>query len=106
VIGGNAAGVWIEQVDETAVRATQDVNLALRRDDLEKTKTVLERARFVYRHASGEALVRMKLTSYRDQDRTHLRDLIDVGLVDAAWRAKFQPEPAARLQYLLDTLDG
>jgi hypothetical protein len=59
-----------------------------------------------YRHLSLEALVRMKLTSYRDKDRTHLRDLIEVGLVDATWPAKFPPELAARLQAILDTPDG
>ena len=31
-----------------------------------------------------EALVRMKLTSFRRKDRMHLRDMIDVELVDAA----------------------
>jgi hypothetical protein len=30
VVGGNAVGAWIEQIDETAVRATQDVDLAIR----------------------------------------------------------------------------
>ena len=40
----------------------------------------------------------MKLTSFRDKDRTHLRDLIDVGLLDATWPARFPPELAARLQ--------
>ena len=48
----------------------------------------------------------MKLTSYRDKDKTHLRDMIDVGLVDAAWPARYPPELAARLQHLLDTPDG
>jgi hypothetical protein len=53
-----------------------------------------------------EALVRMKLTSYRDKDRTHLRDLIDVGLLDAAWCPRL-PEPLGeRLQLLLDTPFG
>ncbi len=53
-----------------------------------------------------DALVRMKLTSFRDQDRTHLRDLIGVGLVDQSWRSKLPDELAARLQVLLDTPDG
>jgi hypothetical protein len=52
------------------------------------------------------ALVRMKLTSFRDKDRTHLRDLISVGLVDKSWRVKLPDELAARLQLLLDTPDG
>ncbi len=49
-----------------------------------------------------EALVRMKLTSYRDRDRTHLRDLIDVELIDRSWVARLPAELASRLQYLLD----
>jgi hypothetical protein len=53
-----------------------------------------------------EALVRMKLTSFRDKDRTHLRDLISVGLVDESWRVKLPDELAVRLQVLLDTPDG
>src|SRR5262245_10464911 len=32
-----------------------------------------------------ESLVSMKLMSNRDKDRTHLRDLIGVGLIDASW---------------------
>lgn len=55
---------------------------------------------------SLEALTQMKLTSFRDKDRTHLRDMIDVGLIDASWPKKFSPELAARLQHLLDTPDG
>jgi hypothetical protein len=48
----------------------------------------------------------MKLTSFRDKDRTHLRDLIDVGLVDADWVGRLQPELGQRLQAILDTPDG
>lgn len=55
---------------------------------------------------SLEPLVRMKLTSFRDKDRMHLRDLIAVGLVDATWMQRFQPELAERLQQLLDDPDG
>ena len=53
-----------------------------------------------------EPLVRMKLTSYRDKDRTHLRDLISVGLVDASWPRRFPQELADRLQQLLDNPEG
>ena len=53
-----------------------------------------------------EPLVRMKLTSFRDKDRMHLRDLIDVGQLDASWPARFPPELAARLRQLLDDPDG
>jgi hypothetical protein len=156
VIGGNAVAAWVEQVDESAVRVTQDVDLAIRRSDLEKAKAALGAAGFIYRHVAGidlfldgpdatprdavhlvlsgekvrpqyvapvpdvsesesfkayrvlnlEALVRMKLTSFRDKDRTHLRDMIDVGLLDSSWPKRFQPELASRLQELLDNPDG
>ena len=53
-----------------------------------------------------EALVRIKLTAFRDKDRTHLRDLIDVGLIDQSWPQKFPAELSARLQQLLDTPEG
>jgi hypothetical protein len=156
VIGGNAVAAWVGQVDQSAVRFTQDVDLLIRRADLESTKTALEPAGFTYRHTSStdlffdgrnakardaarvvfagervrpeyalpapdvfesedseaflvlllDALVRMKLTSFRDKDRTHLRDLIGVGLIDATWPARLPDELAARLQALLDTPEG
>ncbi len=52
------------------------------------------------------ALVRMKLTSYRDKDRTHLRDLIEVGLVDSSWMEVLPPTLAPRLQAILDDPEG
>ncbi len=59
-----------------------------------------------YQVISLEALVRMKLTSFRDHDRTHLRDLVRVGLVDQTWRQRLMPEIGVRLQQILDTPDG
>lgn len=156
VVGGNAVGAWIEQIDETAVRATQDVDLAVRRSDLDAAKAALGAAGFVYRHVAGVdmfldgqnakprdvvhlvfsgekvrehysapvpdvseaesfkayrvlslvSLVRMKLTSFRDKDRTHLRDMIGVGLIDESWVEKYSPELASRLQQLFDDPDG
>ena len=156
VVGGNAVMAWVEQADEAAVRFTQDVDLVLRREDLDRAREALSKAGFVHRRSAGiemfldgpgakardavhvifsgekvrpeyltpvpdvaesvsfksyrvlalEAVVRMKLTSYRDKDRMHVRDMIDVGLVDAAWPARYPPELAARLQHLLDTPDG
>lgn len=50
---------------------------------------------------SMPALVRMKLTSFRDKDRMHLRDLIDVGLLDESWCDAMPAALAARLQELL-----
>lgn len=156
VIEGNAVAAWVSRIDRAAVRNTRDVDLLLRREDLEAAKAALEPAGFIYRHVRGidmfldgpgskardavhilfagekvrsddlsaaptmdeaeddaafrvvslEALVRMKLTAYRDKDRTHLRDMIEVGLIDPTWPARFQPELGERLQKLLDDPDG
>jgi hypothetical protein len=46
-------------------------------------------------------LVRMKLMSNRDQDRVHLRDLIDVDLIHRDLLATLPPELATRLDALL-----
>src|SRR5436853_3913646 len=135
VVGGNAVAAWVSRVDEAAVRNTQDVDILLRRKNLDAAREALEQAGFVYRNAAGmdmfldgpnakardavhivfaaekvrseytaaapdvsesertetfrllslEALLKMKLTSFRDKDRVHVRDLIEVGLVDASW---------------------
>ena len=48
------------------------------------------------------ALVQMKRVSFRDKDRTHLRDLIDPGIVDSTWY-QLLPEPLGiRLRELID----
>ena len=156
VAGGHAVAAWVSEVDEAAVRITQDVDIVLRRADLERAKAALAGAGFVYRHSSGidmfldgpgakardavhvvfagekvrpeyghpvpdveqsqpssscqvldlEAVVRMKLTSFRRKDQVHLLDLIEVGLVDAGWTARLPEDLAQRLQELLDTPDG
>lgn len=156
VAGGNAVAAWVSRVDEAAVRNTQDVDVLLRRSDLDAAKTAMAEAGFVYRRAAGvemfldgpdakardavhvvfagekvrpeypapapdvseseatasfrvvglESLVRMKLTSFRDKDRTHLRDFLEVGLIDATWVERLPRELGARLQTLLDTPDG
>lgn len=43
------------------------------------------------------ALVRMKLTSFRDIDRVHVADLLDVGLIDARVRTALPSDLQARL---------
>jgi hypothetical protein len=156
VAGGNAVAAWVSRVDEAAVRNTQDVDIVLRRADLENAGVALEKAGFVYRHVAGldlfldgpnakardavhivfanervrpeyvvqapdvteaeltaafrllslDALVRMKLTSFRDRDRVHLRDLIDVGLVDESWVSRIPSPLGTRLQALIDDPHG
>ena len=158
VAGGNAVAAWVSRVDEAAVRNTRDVDILLRRADLEAAKTALAGAGFIYRRVSGlgmpggleifldgpdasardavhivlagekvrpdnllpapdvteaedadsfrlvslPALVRMKLTSFRDKDRTHLRDLLELGLVDDTWLGRLPEELGPRLRELLE----
>lgn len=59
-----------------------------------------------FRILTLEALVRIKLTAYRDKDRTHLRDLLDVGLIGPGWVQRFPEELGTRLQHLIDTPEG
>lgn len=156
VVGGNAVAAWVGQVDQVAVRFTQDVDVLIRRTDLERAKEAMSAAGFYYPHAKSvdmfldgpdakardavhivfarekvkseyalpapdvtesapsdsfrvvqlDALVRMKLTSFRDKDRTHLRDMIDVGLIDGTWVSRLSSDLGERLQSLLDNPDG
>ncbi len=46
-------------------------------------------------------LVRMKLLSYRDRDRVHLTDMIEVGLIGREMLATLTPELTKRLEVLL-----
>lgn len=59
-----------------------------------------------FRLLSLNALVTMKLTSFRDKDRVHLRDLIEVGLVDASWLQRLPAVLRSRLQELFDHPEG
>jgi hypothetical protein len=155
VAGGNAVAAWVATVDEAAVRNTRDVDIVVRRADLDRVTAALARAGFqphprdcekfldgnnglaraavklifagekirseygyeapdvddATKTASGrvvkfEPLVRMKLTSFRTIDRVHIRDLIDVELVDATWVSRLPPDLAGRLQQILDTPEG
>ena len=59
-----------------------------------------------FRTLPFQTLVRMKLNSFRDKDRVHLRDMISLGMVDSSWLEKLPPELAVRLKTLLDDPDG
>ena len=52
------------------------------------------------------ALVEMKLNSFRRKDQTHLLDMLEIGLIDSTWPARFSPTLAARLQELIDDPEG
>lgn len=59
-----------------------------------------------FRLLSLDALVRMKLTSFRDKDRVHLRDLMEVGLIDESWLEKIPASLRPHLQQLLENPEG
>ena len=54
-----------------------------------------------FRLISLAALVRMKLSAWRDKDRMHLRDLAGVGLLTPALAADLPPLLAERLEFIL-----
>jgi hypothetical protein len=156
VIGGNAVANWVARVDEDAVRNTRDVDILVRREDLDAIKAAMGAAGFDYAQVAGvdlfverpdgkpsggvhllfagekvkesdpvpapdimeaervapfrvvslEALVRMKLVANRDKDRTHIRDMLGVGLIDATWPDRFPEVLADRLRQILANPDG
>src|SRR5690606_29368789 len=53
VVGGNAVAAWVATVDEAAVRNTRDVDILIRREDLDRARAALEGAGFIYRRVGG-----------------------------------------------------
>ena len=53
IVGGNAVRIWVAQVDPGAVRATNDVDVLLRPEDLENVKRVMAENGYHYRKAAG-----------------------------------------------------
>jgi hypothetical protein len=156
VVGGNAVAAWVATVDPAATRFTKDVDILLRRADLDAAVRAVGVAGFFHHQTLGvdmfidgpdggakdavhllfalekvkptdvmptpdvhpaerpddfnvvalESLVRMKLNAFRRKDQVHLIDMLDVGLIDTTWPARYPPELAARLQELIDTPEG
>ena len=59
VVGGNAVRIWVAQVDKTAVRATNNVDILIRQHDLEIVKQAMHQHGFHYRHTAGLATTRV-----------------------------------------------
>ena len=53
IVGGNAVRIWVAQVDPGAVRATNDVDVLIRAEDLERVQQVMQEHGFRYRKAAG-----------------------------------------------------
>lgn len=71
VVGGNAVAAWVAQVDEAAVRNTQDVDILLRREHLAAAEAALAPVGFVYRHVR-------KLDMFLDGPEAKARDALHV----------------------------
>ena len=59
-----------------------------------------------FRLVTLEALVRMKLSAFRDKDRVHLRDLLGVGLIDARWLSRLPETLRQRFEDILAHPEG
>ena len=147
VAGGLAAYLYVEESEPEAGRLTKDIEIAVRREDLDRIAKAVEPFGLQYRHVAGvdmliqadkpsvhravhlvfagervrpdypEAapplrparviqgirlvpladLVRMKLTSFRLRDQTHVKDLDEVGLITPEIEAELSPILCDRL---------
>jgi hypothetical protein len=147
IAGGLAAYLYVEQAEPDAGRLTKDIDIAVRRQDLEKIAKAAEPFGLEYRHVAGvdmlvqadqpsarravhfvfagekvrpeysdavpelgspqlmrglrvmplADLVRMKLTSFRLVDATHVKDLDRAGLITQEIESSLPPALRERL---------
>ena len=62
---------WVAEVDDAAVRNTQDVDIILHRADLERAKEAMAKAGFVHQLAAG-------IDMFMDGASTKMRDAVHV----------------------------
>jgi hypothetical protein len=156
LIGGLAVLVHVEEADPEHTTLTRDVDLMVRRDDLERIKEAATNHGFRFRHTAGvdmllygetnsarnavhlifagekvrpnqaapnppitpvmkqihggevmvipvADLVRMKLSSFRDKDRVHVRSMDAARLITAEVEATLPEELKMRLQHVRET---
>src|ERR1700736_1223111 len=53
IIGGNAVAAWVSRIDEGAIRNTADVDMLLRRQDLDAAAAVLAHSGFIHNNTFG-----------------------------------------------------
>jgi hypothetical protein len=156
LIGGLAVLIHVEEVNPELTALTRDVDLMIRREDLDRIKQAAAAQGFRYRHTAGvdmllygetdsaknavhlifsgelvrpnqaspnppiapekkqihggdvmvipvADLVRMKLSSFRDKDRVHVRSMDAAGLITPQVEARLPPELSTRLQHVRET---
>src|SRR5262245_2393410 len=88
VAGGNAVAAWVSRVDEAAVRNTRDVDILIRRSDLDAATQAMAKAGFMFRHAAGVAM-------FLDGPDAKARDAVHIVFADEKVRPKYLlPAPA------------
>ena len=103
----HSAGIDMFLDDENA-KAREAVHVLIASEKVRETDLLpapdVEESVIVDSHRilSLAALVQMKLNVFRDKDRMHLRDMIDVELIGADWLTQVTPILAPRLQQILD----
>jgi hypothetical protein len=97
IVGGNAVRVWVAQVDPGAVRATNDVDILIRPEDLDQLKQVMAENGYHYRRAAGLDMFlegkedsgwSSKTTSSRTQMSSRLNTGMEFG--SCHWRGLFE----------------
>src|SRR5688572_10922825 len=86
VVGGNAVAVWVARVDKAAVRNTQDVDILIRRADLDRAKAALAPAGFIFRRSAG-------IDMFLDGEDAKARDAVHVVFAQEKVRKEYS-EPA------------
>jgi hypothetical protein len=77
VIGGNAVAAWVSRVDDSVVRNTRDVDLLVRRSDMDAIVTAMAKGGFIHRSVSilgGKGRIEMFLDGpgAKARDGVHL----------------------------------
>ena len=156
LIGGLAVLVHVEEAEPEHSVLTRDIDLMVRRPDLERVKNAAAKAGFRFRHVAGvdmllygdtdsarnavhlifsgekvrphqatpnppiaperkriqgreimiipvADLVRMKLSSFRDKDRVHVRSMDAAGLITSDVEKSLPAELQSRLQHVRET---
>ncbi len=85
VIGGHAVRAWVAQVDEAALRTTQDVNILVRPGDLASLIAAMIAAGYYHRNTSG-------LDMFVEHPEASARDAVHVLLVGNVERGG-EPNP-------------
>ncbi len=90
VIGGNAVQLWVAQVNEAAVRNTQDVDILLNRPDLPGAVRALQAERFIFAEVAGVPM-------FLDGPGASPRDAVHVIFAEEKVTA-IDPEPAPSVE--------